>query len=237
MKPPMTGRGARTGARAAILGIAITALTAGSLASAAQASPGQSVTTLRDTTAISLASDVDRPQRHGPGRVLHRCGRPGRALRRRRLRRLPDDGRGADVGLADRLRPRIRRRRGLHEVRDPRPEHLAHHDRRSRRSGDVPLTDLVGATTYDAATLTIEVVPQGRRLLLTYVLGSEEYATWAQTGYGDAFAVWVDGTPCSFVPAPTRSSGRRPSTPRSTARTTWRTSRRTTPAQSARTRR
>lgn len=67
-------------------------------------------------------------------------------------------------------------------------------------AGDAPLTDLVGATTYDAATLEVTVVPRGDRLSLTWALGSEEYATWTEQGYRDAVAVWVDGAPCSLVP-------------------------------------
>lgn len=72
-----------------------------------------------------------------------------------------------------------------------------------------------GATTYDAAVLTLEVVPAGATLSLGYVFGSEEYGggdggtstsnpnpggSWAERGYGDAFAITVDGELCSTVP-------------------------------------
>ena len=68
-------------------------------------------------------------------------------------------------------------------------------------AGDEFLTGLFGATTYDAAVLSIDVVPAGQTLTLEYVFGSEEYASWsAQEGYADAFAIWVGGVPCSVVP-------------------------------------
>lgn len=200
MKPPMTGRGARTGARVAILGIAITALTAGSLSSAAQASPGQSVTTLRDTTAVSLASELT-----GRNVTVRSATFAGAAVQA---------GLFSDAGLGAFPTTGVALTSGSLIDSDPASDDDVDFTRSAvlgpntsltttgdlGGAGDAPLTDLVGATTYDAATLTIDVVPKGRRLLLTYVLGSEEYATWAQTGYGDAFAVWVDGTPCSFVP-------------------------------------
>lgn len=200
MKPPTTGRGARTGARAAILGIALTALTAGSLASAAQASPGQSVTTLRDTSAITLASTLT-----GRNVTVRAASFTGAAVQA---------GIFADAGFGAFPTTGVALTSGSLIDADPASDEDVDFTRSAilgpnssltttgdlGGSGDEPLSALVGATTYDAATLSVEVVPQGRRLLLTYVLGSEEYATWAATGYRDAFAVWVDGTPCSFVP-------------------------------------
>ena len=200
MKPPMTGRGAQRGARAAIVGIALTALTAGSLTSAAQASPGQSVTTLRETNPVSLASELT-----GRNMTVRSATFAGADVQA---------GLFADAGFGAFPTTGVALSSGSLIDADPTSDDDVDFTRSALLgpnssltttgdlggAGDAPLTDLVGATTYDAATLTIDVVPQGRRLLLTYVLGSEEYATWAQTGYGDAFAIWVDGTPCSFVP-------------------------------------
>ncbi len=62
------------------------------------------------------------------------------------------------------------------------------------------LDRLVGETTYDAAVLTMRVVPSGNRISLSYVFGSEEYAGWSEQDFVDAFAIWVNGTPCSTVP-------------------------------------
>lgn len=70
--------------------------------------------------------------------------------------------------------------------------------------GDAALTELVGTTTYDAAVVTLEVVPVGPSLSLQYRLGSEEYAGWAEREYTDAAAIWVDGEVCSVLADGTR---------------------------------
>lgn len=82
-------------------------------------------------------------------------------------------------------------------------------------SGAPALDTQASTTTYDAAVLTLEVVPAGATLSLGYVFGSEEYGggdggtstsnpnpggSWAERGYGDAFAITVDGELCSTVP-------------------------------------
>ncbi|WP_157453930.1 choice-of-anchor L domain-containing protein [Cellulomonas sp. Root485] len=178
----------------------MTALTAGSLTSAAQASPGQSVTTLRETNPVSLASELT-----GRNMTVRSATFAGADVQA---------GLFADAGFGAFPTTGVALSSGSLIDADPTSDDDVDFTRSALLgpnssltttgdlggAGDAPLTDLVGATTYDAATLTIDVVPQGRRLLLTYLLGSEEYATWAQTGYGDAFAIWVDGTPCSFVP-------------------------------------
>jgi hypothetical protein len=200
MKPPMTGRSARRGARAAIVGIALTALTAGSLTSTAQASPGQSVTTLRETNPVSLASELT-----GRNVTIRSASFTGSPVQ---------GGLFADAGFGAFPTTGVALTSGSLIDADPASDEDVDFTRSAvlgpntsltttgdlGGAGDDTLAALVGATTYDAATLTIEVVPKGRTLRLTYLLGSEEYATWAQSGYGDAFAIWVDGTPCSFVP-------------------------------------
>lgn len=67
-------------------------------------------------------------------------------------------------------------------------------------AGSALLDQLFGSTTYDAATLTLEVVPAGEDLHLQYVFGSEEYAGWSDQNFGDAFAIRVGDTTCSVVP-------------------------------------
>jgi hypothetical protein len=200
MKSPTTGRGARRSARAAILGIALTALAAGSIASAAQASPGQSVTSLRDTDPITLASTLT-----GRNVTIRAASFTGNAVQA---------GLFADAGFGAFPTTGVALTSGSLIDADPTSDADVNFTRSSilgpntsltttgdlGGAGDPALTALFGTTTYDAATFSVEVVPQGRQLLLTYVMGSEEYATWAETGYRDAFAVWVNGTPCSFVP-------------------------------------
>lgn len=66
-------------------------------------------------------------------------------------------------------------------------------------AGSAALEASFGATTYDAAELTLEVVPAGNSLSIDYQIGSEEYAGWAERDYVDAFAVYVGGTLCSLV--------------------------------------
>ncbi|MGO3797555.1 MAG: choice-of-anchor L domain-containing protein [Pauljensenia sp.] len=67
-------------------------------------------------------------------------------------------------------------------------------------SGSAVLEELFGSTTYDAAVLTLEVVPEGDDLNVEYVFGSEEHAVWAEQDFEDAFAILVDGEICSTVP-------------------------------------
>lgn len=65
--------------------------------------------------------------------------------------------------------------------------------------GSALLESSSGRTTYDAAELHLEVVPEGDTLTIVYQIGSEEYADWAARDYTDAFGVFVDGRLCSTV--------------------------------------
>ncbi len=65
--------------------------------------------------------------------------------------------------------------------------------------GSALLETSFAATTYDAAELRLQVVPEGDRLTIVYHIGSEEYAGWAERDYTDAFGVYVDGRLCSTL--------------------------------------
>ncbi|WP_127818572.1 choice-of-anchor L domain-containing protein [Microbacterium sp. CPCC 204701] len=67
--------------------------------------------------------------------------------------------------------------------------------------GDEALTEVAGTSTYDTATLTLTVLPLTRKIEISYLVGSEEYAGWSERGYHDAVAVWVNGELCSTLPS------------------------------------
>lgn len=66
-------------------------------------------------------------------------------------------------------------------------------------AGSAELTEATGETTYDAAQVTLRVIPAGDELTLVYQFGSEEYGGWADRDYTDALGVFVDGALCSVV--------------------------------------
>lgn len=61
-------------------------------------------------------------------------------------------------------------------------------------AGDADLEALVGETTYDAAVLEINFIPEGDTVEFNYVFGSEEYPEFVDSGYNDVFAFFVNGT-------------------------------------------
>lgn len=68
------------------------------------------------------------------------------------------------------------------------------------RSGDPQLSALSGNTTYDAASYSVTVVPEGSTLNVRYVFASEEYPEYVGSRYNDVMAVFVDGKNCAVVP-------------------------------------
>jgi len=66
--------------------------------------------------------------------------------------------------------------------------------------GDPQLTALGGNTTFDAAALTFDFVPQESRITFKYVFSSDEYNEFVQAGKNDVFAFYVNGTNCALVP-------------------------------------
>lgn len=56
-----------------------------------------------------------------------------------------------------------------------------------------PLTTLAGATTYNAAILQFDFVPQSDSVRFRYVFGSDEYPEFVDGGFNDAFAFFITG--------------------------------------------
>lgn len=66
--------------------------------------------------------------------------------------------------------------------------------------GDADLNALSGVSTYDAAVLEIDFVPQFSSIQFQYVFSSDEYNEYANTIFNDAFGFFVNGTNCATVP-------------------------------------
>ncbi|MDQ1082980.1 MULTISPECIES: choice-of-anchor L domain-containing protein [Microbacterium] len=66
-------------------------------------------------------------------------------------------------------------------------------------AGSALLESSFASTTYDAAELRLQVVPEGESLTIVYHIGSEEYAGWSERNYSDAFGVYVGGRLCSTL--------------------------------------
>jgi len=168
-------------------------------ATSAHASPGQSVTSLRALEVDDLAATVA-----GRGVDVRSARFSGLPVQVGRFGGLDATGVASGVALST----------GSVIDADPQSEEDTDFTRSSilgpneklTTTGDLggagaeDLEELFGATTYDAAVLTMRVVPRNANLRLTYVFGSEEYAGWSERDFTDSFAVWVNGKPCSFVP-------------------------------------
>lgn len=59
--------------------------------------------------------------------------------------------------------------------------------------GYAPLSNLVGANTFNAAVLTFNFVPQADSVKFRYVFGSEEYPEWVGDQFNDVFAFFISG--------------------------------------------
>lgn len=59
--------------------------------------------------------------------------------------------------------------------------------------GDAQLTSLVGVPTYNATSLSFDVIPVGNKLTFRYVFMSEEYPDYVCAEYNDIFAFFVNG--------------------------------------------
>lgn len=60
-------------------------------------------------------------------------------------------------------------------------------------AGYGPLTTLAGASTYNAAVLEFDFVPQSDSVRFRYVFGSDEYPEFVDGGFNDAFAFFISG--------------------------------------------
>lgn len=70
-------------------------------------------------------------------------------------------------------------------------------------SGDGNLSTLAGGSTFDAAVLEFDFVPETSSLSFQYVFGSEEYNEYANTQYNDVFAFYLDGVNIALIPSTT----------------------------------
>ena len=59
--------------------------------------------------------------------------------------------------------------------------------------GDPDITTLAGATSFDAASLTVNFVPNAESVSFNYIFASEEYPEWACSDYNDAFGFFISG--------------------------------------------
>ena len=59
--------------------------------------------------------------------------------------------------------------------------------------GHASLNAITTATTYDAAVLEFDFVPESDTLRFKYVFGSEEYNEWVFTQFNDVFGYFVSG--------------------------------------------
>lgn len=208
MNTLLTGTRSRTTARrrtvaaGSTLATAFLAALATTVATgAAHASPGQDVTSLRETDAAALGATLA-----GTGVTVRSATFEGLDVQAGTFSDLAFDALAPSTGVV----------LSTGSVVDADPQSEADVDFTSSSvlgpntkltttgdlggAGSSALEALDGATTYDAAVLTLDVVPEGDELSLEYVFGSEEYAGWSEQDYGDAFAVTVGGEPCSVVP-------------------------------------
>ncbi len=66
--------------------------------------------------------------------------------------------------------------------------------------GDSYLTSLAGITTYNAAILEFDFVPNGDTISFNYVFGTEEYMEWITGGFADVFAFVLSGVSVPLAP-------------------------------------
>lgn len=66
--------------------------------------------------------------------------------------------------------------------------------------GDPDLDTLSGTTTFDAAVLQFDFVPQFSTVQFTYVFSSDEYNEFANSAFNDTFAFLINGQNCALVP-------------------------------------
>lgn len=62
-------------------------------------------------------------------------------------------------------------------------------------NNDSDFNALAGSTTYDAAILDVDIIPDGDTLTLQFVFASEEYPEFTGSLFNDVFGVWVNGSP------------------------------------------
>jgi len=78
------------------------------------------------------------------------------------------------------------------------PNTTASKSTNNQQPGDADLDILAGDTTYDAAVLEFDFVPQYDKISLNYILASEEYPEMID--YADVMAIYVDGVNIALIP-------------------------------------
>jgi hypothetical protein len=68
--------------------------------------------------------------------------------------------------------------------------------------GDLQLDALSGFTTFDAAILEFDFVPQFSTVQFSYVFSSDEYNEFVNSEFNDVFGFFVNGTNCATVGDP-----------------------------------
>jgi hypothetical protein len=70
-------------------------------------------------------------------------------------------------------------------------------------AGDADVQAVAGATTFDAAVLSFEIVPaSGDSAYFEFVFASEEYPIFVGSGFTDGFVLLVNGQNCAVVGSP-----------------------------------
>ncbi len=71
-------------------------------------------------------------------------------------------------------------------------------------AGDPDLNTLIpGYTTFDAATLEFDFVPQGNVVTFNYVFGSEEYNEYVNSQFNNVFGFFLNGQNIALIPGTT----------------------------------
>jgi hypothetical protein len=73
--------------------------------------------------------------------------------------------------------------------------------------GDIDLNAFSGKTTFDAAVLEFDFVPQFSTVQFNYVFTSDEYNEYSNTQFNDTFAFLINGVNCALVPGTTDPVG------------------------------
>lgn len=202
-KTRTTGAGTPVSARprAGLITSTIVLTLAMTLAGAAQASPGQEVSSLRDTDAAALGQELA-----GEGVTVTSASFAGVDVQAGTYSDLAFDALQPSTGVVLSTGSVIDADPSSPDDVDFTHSSVLGPNKKLTTTGDLGgagspvLEDLFGETTYDAAVLTLDVVPEGDELSLQYVFGSEEYAQWSDRDYSDSFAILVDGEVCSLVP-------------------------------------
>lgn len=63
----------------------------------------------------------------------------------------------------------------------------------NNRPGYSPLDGILGATSYDAAVISFDIIPDGNSLKIRYIFASEEYSEYVGSPYTDGMAIYISG--------------------------------------------